>query len=84
MLEGERQGTSATDNEPEWRQPYKKNARKPGALQEILVGAKGFEPSTPRSRTELERAYVRMKSPYSRGAGAQKVLIAARGVTSSR
>jgi hypothetical protein len=52
VLEGERQGTSATDNEPEWRQPYKKNARKPGALQEILVGAKGFEPSTPRSRTE--------------------------------
>ncbi len=46
------EGTTATDKERGWRQPYKKNARKPGALREIVVRAKGFEPSTPRSRTD--------------------------------
>ena len=40
-----------------------------------LVGAKGFEPSTPRSRTESERAYLRINRRIPRGASAQKVLI---------
>ena len=35
-LKGDRQGTSATDKERKWKQPYMKNARKTGRSSEEI------------------------------------------------
>ena len=67
---GERQGTSAADKARKACRSTRKTPGKHGALRQILVGAKGFEPWTPRPEPTFPFAIsegVRLKSAAAEG-----------------